>query len=218
MATSALLGAGAFLGGTGSVAADEHDDYDDNGMDDGEMMDENGDDVTDIDILNFALVLEFLEADFYRQGLNNLGCSGLLEARALDDFGPAIRGRVFGDLEVVRDHEIEHAVVLAETIEELGGEPVEEPEFEFGTAVEDPDEFLLLGAELEDTGVSAYNGSIADIENPELVTAGATIATVEGRHASYLRVLTGEIGFPDVFDPTRTRDEVNEIASQFIVE
>ena len=42
---------------------------------------------------------------------------------------------------------------------EQRGEPINEPEFEFGTAVEDPVEFLALDAVLEDTGVGAYAGA-----------------------------------------------------------
>lgn len=220
-----MVGAGAFAGAgpVGLAAGDEHDDDDDGltGDDNGEMEDGEltlGDDATTVDILNFARLLEFLEGRFYQIGLDNLGCSGLLEARALDPFGPEIRGRVFDDIAVIRDHEFTHAEVLGDTIEELGGDPIPEPAFDFGTAVEDPDEFLALGAELENTGVSAYNGSIADIEEGEIQTAGATVATVEGRHASFLNILNGEIGFPNAFDPTQTREEVFEVASQFVVE
>ena len=217
MAASALVGAGAFgLGGpVGSVAADEHGD---DGMEDGDGA--GGEFEDDVDILNYARTLEFLEGEFYRRGLENLGCSGLLESELLAEFGTgdAIRARVFEDLEVIRDHEFTHAEVLGSTIEDLGGEPIEQPEFDFGTAVEDPDEFLATAAVLEDTGVGAYAGAAPSIQNAELVPPALSIHRVEARHASFLRVLGGEIGFPDAFDEALDRATVEEAAGQFIVE
>ncbi|WP_122090426.1 ferritin-like domain-containing protein [Halalkalicoccus subterraneus] len=216
MAASALVGAGAFgLGGpVGSVAADEHDEQ---GMNEAsEEMD--GEFENDVDILNYARTLEFLEGEFYQEGLDNLGCSGLLKAELLADFGQPIRTRVFDDLGVIRDHEFAHADVLGETIEDLGGEPIGMPEFDFGTAVEDPDEFLLTAAILEDTGVGAYAGAAPSIRNAELVPPALSIHSVEARHASFLRVLGGDIGFAAAFDEALTREEVLERASPFIVE
>lgn len=213
MTASALVGAGAFgLGGpVGSVAADEHGDKGMDGGTSGEFED-------DIDILNYARTLEFLEGEFYRQGLDNLGCSGLLKAELLAEFGQPIRTRVFNDLSVIRDHEFTHAEVLGQTVEDLGDEPIEMPEFDFGTAVEDPDEFLVTAAVLEDTGVGAYAGAAPSIQNAELVPPALSIHSVEARHASFLRVLGGEIGFPDAFDEALTREEVLERAGPFIVE
>ncbi len=219
MAASALVGAGAFglTGPVGSVAADDHS-GDENDDEMGEGGDMSGEFEDDIAILNYALTLEFLEAEFYREGLDNLGCSGLLDAKLLADFGQPIRTRVFDDLEVIRDHEITHAEVLGQTIEDLGGEPIEKPEFDFGTAVEDPDEFITTAAVLEDTGVGAYAGAAPSIENPELIPPALSIHSVEARHASFVRVLGGEIGFPNAFDEALTREEVLERASPFIVQ
>jgi Ferritin-like domain len=220
MAASALVGTGAFgLGGpVGSVAADEHG----GGMGNEEGMNENGgmngEFEDDVDILNYARTLEFLEAEFYRQGLDNLGCSGLLDAELLADFGHPIRTRVFDDLETIRDHEVTHAEVLGGTIEDLGGDPIEKPEFGFGTAVEDPDEFLATAAVLEDTGVGAYAGAAPSIQNAKLIPPALSIHSVEARHASFLRVLGGDIGFSAAFDEPLTREEVLERASPFIVE
>ena len=53
---------------------------------------------------------------------------------------------------------------------------------------------------LENTGVSAYDGAIAHIQRAALLTAGATIATVGARHASYLNLLNGDVPFPRAFD------------------
>lgn len=212
-----MIGAGAFagVGPVGTAAAQQ----DDENGESGDNGDSNGGEFEDdIDILNYARTLEFLEAEFYSQGLDNLGCSGLLDAELLADFGQPIRTRVFDDLQVIQDHERTHAEVLGDTIEDLGGEPVEKPEFDFGTAVEDPDEFLMLGAQLEDTGVAAYAGAAPSIQNAELIPSALSIHSVEARHAAFLRVLGGEIGFPNAFDEAQGRQEVLDTASQFIVE
>lgn len=219
MAASALVGAGAFglAGPVGSVAADQHG-GDEMSSDENSEMNASGEFEDDVAILNYARTLEFLEAEFYRRGLENIGCSGLHDAKLLDDFGQAIRTRVFDDLEVIRDHEMTHAEVLGQTIEDLGGDPIEQPEFDFGTAVEDPDEFITTAAVLEDTGVGAYAGAAPSIQNAELIPPALSIHSVEARHASFVRVLGGEIGFPNAFDEALTREEVLERASPFIVQ
>lgn len=168
----------------------------------------------DIDVLNYALQLERLEAAFYRRGLTNM------TPKSLDmvyEANPFDKMRTFNELLTVGEHEIIHEQILIEVIRFLGGEVVPRPTFDFGTAVTDPAEFLATAAALENTGVSAYNGAISAVESPTVRSAGGTIATVEGRHASFLNVLNGESGFPDTFDPARSRSEVLEIASQFIV-
>ncbi|ELY80776.1 hypothetical protein C488_03270 [Natrinema pellirubrum DSM 15624] len=148
---------------------------------------------------------------FYTRGIRNI------DEAALEQLGPE-EVPVLNRLRVVRDHEITHAETLAETIEALGGDPVPSPEFDFGTAVQDPAEFVATAAALEDIGVSAYAGAAPSIENAALIPPALSIHSVEARHASYLRELSGEIGFPMAFDQPRSRSEVLELASGFIVE
>ena len=78
------------------------------------------------------------------------------------------------------------------------------------------DDFLKLAVTLEDTGVSAYDGAISLIQSPDLRTAAATIATVEARHASYLRLLNGMIPFPAPFDATRSQADVVALVTPFL--
>ena len=219
LAGSAALG-GIALGGAFATqpvfAGDDEDDDDDAPPAENPTAGEFEDDV---DVLNYALTLEYLEAAFYNEALDNITPKKLKHAETLDSFdADHVREHVYESIEVIRDHEETHAETLAAVITDLGGEPVEMPEFDFGDTTQDPDAFLATAAALEDTGVSAYNGAIASIESPGLQTAGATVATVEGRHASFVRVLNGEIGFPRAFDRARSREEVLEIASDFIVE
>jgi hypothetical protein len=125
---------------------------------------------------------------------------------------------VVGDLAKIRDHEVTHAETLVAVIEDRGGEPIEKPEFDFGGRTEEADAFFATARVLENTGVTAYNGAIGSVESADLQTAGASIATVEARHVSFLNLLNGWPGFPDAFDRARSRSEVEEIAADFIVE
>jgi hypothetical protein len=172
----------------------------------------------DVDVLNYALTLEHLEAEFYKEAFDNLGAGDFQNSDTLEPFEGKVRDRVVGDLAKIRDHEVTHAETLVTVIEDLGGEPIEKPEFDFGGATEDADAFFATARDLENTGVSAYNGAIGSVESADLQAAGASIATVEGRHASFLNLLNGYPGFPRAFDRARSRSEVEEIAANFIVE
>src|ERR1044072_1306922 len=65
----------------------------------------------DVDILNFALTLEYLESAFYNQGLKKAGLSGEAKSLATE----------------IRDNEVEHVAALTKTIKSLGGMPVKAP-------------------------------------------------------------------------------------------
>lgn len=211
LAGTAAVGTSAMLSGS----AFAQDDNESDGGEDGEEM-EGG--PSDVDILNFALTLEFLEARFYRRGLDNIGEEGLRCSDPLRQAGGSLRDRAFDDLRVIQEHEEAHAETIAATIEDLGGDPAPEPEFDFGTTVEDPTEFLATAATLEATGTGAYAGAAPEIENAELIPPALSIHSVEARHTSFLNVLNGEIGFPNAFDEALGMDEVLERAGQFIVE
>ncbi len=157
---------------------------------------------SDLDVLNYALTLEHLEFAFYRDGIDQFSA---------EDF----EAGVFDNLTLVRDHEGEHVDTLVSVITDLGGEPVEEAEYDFG--YEDADGFLMVAAALENTGVSAYDGAAAAIENVDLLNAAGSIVAVEARHASYLNLTIGEDPFPAAFETPLTPEEVLEIAGPFIV-
>ena len=100
----------------------------------------------DVEILNFALTLEYLEADFYTQA-SKLGLKGEYKALA-KDFGA---------------NEQAHVDALIATINKLGGKPVKSPQFAFG--MKSQKDFEKLAVTLEDTGVSAYNGAAPMIKS-----------------------------------------------------
>lgn len=166
--------------------------------------------------MNFALTLEHLEHAFYRDGLERLDTKDFRKAKVLRGFGNRIKGDVRPNLIEIRDHEETHVDALTATVKSLGGNPVGEACYDFG--YETASEFLGVAAVLENTGVSAYDGAISLIEQEELLTAGATIATVEARHASYLNLLDDESPFPDAFDTPLSPQDVLDAAGGFIVD
>ncbi len=163
-----------------------------------------------VDVLNYALTLEHLEATFYAQGLDALG------VQAFVDLG--FQESVFDYLTEIRNNEAEHVDTLTAVIDQLGGEPVEaEAEYDFGEATEDATAFLATAQALENTGVGAYTGAAQYlIEEDELLTAALTIHGVEARHAAYLNLLNDADPFPAAFDEPLTPDEVLEIAAPFL--
>jgi rubrerythrin len=156
---------------------------------------------TDIDVLNYALTLEHLEYAFYRDGLRKFGEQKFENANVFDGLGRYLRRSARENFVRIREHEETHVETLKSVIRSLGGKPVPEAEYNFeSTAFTSVGKFVSVAQFLENTGVSAYDGAIAHIHRAQLLTAGATIATVEARHAAYLNLLNRDIPFPEAFD------------------
>ena len=143
----------------------------------------------DVDILNFALTLEYLEADFYKQA-SKLSLKGQYKSLA-KEFGA---------------NEQEHVDALVATIGQLGGKPVAKPTFAFG--LKSQADFVKLAITLEDTGVSAYNGAAPMIKSKEVLAAAGSIVQVEARHAAALRFLDGMGPTKGAFDKTLSKGAV----------
>jgi hypothetical protein len=157
----------------------------------------------DLEVLNYALTLEHLEAAFYQAaGDYDLGT---------DAFGNDINAWVAE----IGAHETAHVDTLTSVITDLGGEPVAAAEYDFG--VTDAQSFLMTAAVMENLGVSAYDGAGQFIEDAGLLTAAGSIVAVEARHASYLNLITGASPFPAAYETPMTPDEVLEAAGPFIV-
>jgi rubrerythrin len=147
----------------------------------------------DVDILNYALTLEVLEATFYERGLKEVaGLDGATKRLARE----------------IRDNEMEHVVALTDTIKQLGGKPVAAPELDFGAAFADERAFLKLANTLEDTGVSAYNGAAPQITSGDVLSAAGSIVQVEARHAALIRLLRDTDPSPQAFDPPSDMQDV----------
>jgi rubrerythrin len=180
---------------------------------------------TDIDILNYALTLEHLEATFYNQGLakfdNNDFTRYFKDNRRYSRQGiEELEGEeVRLEFAAIREHENIHVKTLQSVIRSLGGKPVPRCKYNFKeTAFTSLGKFLDVARLLENTGVTAYDGAIAHIEAAPLLTASATIATVEARHASYVNLITGFQPFPSAFDEAVAPQKIcNTVDAGFIV-
>jgi rubrerythrin len=171
-----------------------------------------GEPPTDIDMFNYALLLERLEANFYRRVLDRFSESEFENAAIFDGLGNYLRRRTYENFQRISDHEDTHVQTLIDVIRSLGGRPVPRSEYNFG--ITNVASAVRTAQLLENTGVKAYDGAIAHIERAALLTAGATIATVEARHASYLNLLNRDVPFPAAFDnpvaPRRICETVRE--------
>jgi rubrerythrin len=155
----------------------------------------------DLEILNYALTLEYLEADFYTQGLK----AELLKGRDLELVTP------------IRDHEQEHVTVLTDTVKTLGGKPAAKPKFTYPDGTfDDKKTFLTTASVFEELGVTAYHGQVARIENGDILAAAASIAGVESRHAAVVADLLGGNPFPAPFEKNKSMSAVLKAAGPFI--
>jgi rubrerythrin len=144
---------------------------------------------SDIDILNFALALESVEAGLYKAALSKAKLSGALRSLATE----------------LGDHEQQHAAALSQAITQAGGSPAKAPSASY--SIGDQNSFLALAQSLEETGVSAYNGAIPALQSPDLMLAAGSIAQVEARHAAAIRLQHGQPPAPSAFDAAITQQQ-----------
>jgi hypothetical protein len=155
----------------------------------------------DVDILNFALTLEHLEAAFYEQAV--AAVPGLS-----DDVRTLAR-------ELARN-EAEHVKALREAVRSLDGTPAERPGVDFGGAFAGQESFLRVANVLEDTGVSAYNGAGPMLESKELLAAAGSILQVEARHAALIRLERDRPPAPLAFDKASSKRAVLKAVEPFL--
>jgi ferritin-like protein len=153
---------------------------------------------SDVDILNFALTLEYLESTFYKEAKSRAHANGELMKL----------------IDLLAEDEQQHVEALTATIKKLGGKPVEEPKFNFEYS--DAAGFLKLAQTFEDTGVSAYNGAGPSIKSKEVLGAAGSIVQVEARHAAAIRLQNKEEPAPEAFDPSLDEAQVLKAVEPFI--
>ena len=130
----------------------------------------------DVEVLNYALTLEHLEAAFYKQVV----ASGKLT------------GKNLAVLTIVRDDEAAHVQAISQGLSQAGATPVKPRASDNFAALGDLNAeagILKVAALLEATGVAAYNGAAREITNKTILGVAGSIVAVEARHTGQLNAL-----------------------------
>jgi hypothetical protein len=143
---------------------------------------------TDARILNFFLLLEYLQEALYREGLEHGGLTDELAAYA----------RTAGP------QETEHAAYL---VKRLGDRARPRPKADFGAALSSSERFQAAAIDLEETAIAAYIGQGANLTRGAVATVG-TLLSVEARQVAWLRSLAGAPPAPRAADPARKPSDV----------
>jgi rubrerythrin len=156
---------------------------------------------SDLSILNYALVLEYLQASFYTEAERSGALSGKTAAAA----------RVVGATE--RAH-------VNAFLELLGSHAVKRPSFDFQGVTEKQQAFLKTAVAFEDLAVAAYKGQAPKLKSRAVLAAAVGIHSVEARHAAWMRELFGITPAANAFDKAASRGHINRIvaSTHFIVQ
>jgi hypothetical protein len=147
---------------------------------------------SDVDILNYALVLEYLQASFYTEAER----SGALTGKT------AQAARVVGATE--RAH-------VKAFLDLLKSQAVKRPTFDFQGTTEQQRPFLKTAVALEDLAVAAYKGQAPKLKSNAVLAAAVGIHSVEARHAAWMRALFGVTPAVNAFDQPASRSSINQV-------
>ena len=147
---------------------------------------------SDVEILNYALTLEYLQASFYTEA-ERIG---------------ALRGRSRQAARVLGAVERAHVKALQQA---LGSAAVGRPRFNFQGTTEDGRKFLKTAVAFEDLAVAAYKGQAPLVQSDALLAAAVSIHSVEARHAAWMRHLFGITPAAKAFDPPESRSKIERI-------
>lgn len=161
--------------------------------------------ISDADILNFALNLEYLEAEFYTLsltgknletvgiGINGRGSAGPTTGGQKLNFCDPILAAVARELTF---DEQQHVKFLRSV---LGSRAVAKPTINLmgmGMGFANDAEYLILARALEDTGTSAYTGAASMIQSKTILGAAARILADEAYHMGNVRLMIAQKNIP----------------------
>jgi hypothetical protein len=152
----------------------------------------------DIQIVNYALTLEYLESQFYAKVI----ASGLFKGATLSTI------KLFGSEENM------HVVALKGVAMKLGT-PAAKPTGKF--PIKSAAQVAALAATVENLGAAAYLGQAPLIQSKEVLAAALSIHTIEARHAATLNLLTKKSPTPTgAFGSPATMAQVLAAVKPFI--
>jgi hypothetical protein len=149
---------------------------------------------SDVDVLNYALVLEYLQAAFYTES----------------ERSKALKGRTAKAAKVVGAVERAHVKAFRDL---LGKNAVGKPHFDFQGVTEKQGPFLKTAVAFEDLAVAAYKGQARRIRSNAVLASALGIHTVEARHAAWMRYLNGDTPAVAAFDLPQGRKEIDRIVA-----
>jgi Ferritin-like domain len=178
--------------------------------------------ITDVDILNFALNLEYLEAEFYtvattgkthdQSGIPVTGTGNpgkTTGGKTVNLTNSSNKTEITGDLKAVVQEitfdEQQHVMLLRSA---LGSAAIAKPAINLdalGTGFEGFLHFIALARAFEDVGVSAYGGAAPLISSKDILGTAARIALTEAYHAGSLRTISAANKNPFLF-PVDSQD------------
>ncbi|KAK2019679.1 twin-arginine translocation pathway signal [Colletotrichum eremochloae] len=162
--------------------------------------------LTDIDILQFALTLEWLEGTFYQQGFQKFP--------AQDFLALGLSQEQVNDLQQVGATELSHVSLLQSSIAQAGTQPVQPCQYNFGFT--DAAGMVATAAILENVGVSAYLGAAPLVKDKSILGTAGSILTIEARHQTFIRAASKQIAIPQAFDAPLGVRAVFSLAAPFI--
>ncbi len=164
---------------------------------------------SDVDILNFALNLEFLEAEFYTVATKGspLASSGSIVITGSGTAGPTSGGNAVAftdtDIRAIAEElaadERQHVTLLQGAISGLGGQPIAKPAINLGAlgfGFGSQSDFLVLARIFEDIGVTAYGGAAPLISNKTILGYAARILATEAVHSGNIRYQIARFKLP----------------------
>jgi hypothetical protein len=148
--------------------------------------------ITDVDILNFGLRFERLQANFYTQA---------------DEFGTVRKMDASKQTwaETLGAHERAHVRIIRKV---LGPKAGPSPTFDFGDAIESDAAFTRTAVAMEDLTVALLAGVTPRVRNRQITAALFGLLTVEARHAAWARHIVGATPAAASFDRPRTLHSV----------
>lgn len=159
-------------------------------------------------IFRSALTLEWLETSFYQQGFAAIGQDQFLAL--------GLSQTQVDDLIAIGATESAHVQVIQSTLAQMGIQPVQPCEYNFGESFSSAQAMVQTATLLEQVGVSAYLGAAPLVSEPTVLAAAASIYSVEARHQSFIRTVSGVAASPNFFDTPLSPKQVFSLAAPFI--